>query len=501
MSGFAVLLSLALLLALSCDAVSFVPFEVVAPTGFKLLRRSANSSLFEVQLPTTTRVQYTDLPMVLSLSGSRKQVGYDYAALLHVEASETIGMFLSSLGLTATEQSLLTAFLDFTWDTLLEPHVDQKFLDELAGMDSFTVPAGVTPTGVVSRRFFALANMPADPQNIISMLENDLEDGLPQWLKDTINTIIKWLERIVFKSCDAFSAWGPRTVGGDLFSSRNLDYNSDTGINKHKLVVVYSLPGVQKYASLGFTFGMGALAGISTQGVTVSEMNLDNSVVTFKGPPFPLRLRKVLEEASSLQQALAVWNATQNTNSFNFLIASAADKKAVALETIRGFTQVYADNSPIEAAATVDCSGNSADAKACPKWTTQTGTVHIGSPIPNAVWRSNHAFSPRVYPTQEPLFNNTVVRYQLQHDLISGLTNSGQLIGDNEAIGIVATLGTKGADYFTCLPHGEGDNVMSIAYAPRVGGGHFYIAWESGSGASWQPAACSPYVRFDLQAW
>jgi hypothetical protein len=194
----------------------------------------------------------------------------------------------------------------------------------------------------------------------------------------------------------------------------------------------------------------------------------------------------VLEKGTSLQTAMAVWNGTQNTNSFNFLIASAADSAAYALETVRGFTAVFPANSPIERAATVDCSGNSDQAKACHKWTTQKGVVQIGTPLPNAVWRSNHGVSPGVMPTQEPLFNNTVFRYNLQYDLISALEQTGELIGDTEAVGIVATLGIKGDNYFSC-DQLAGDNVMSISYAPAVGGGHFYVAFESGSGKNWRP--------------
>ena len=42
---------------------------------------------------------------------------------------------------------------------------------------------------------------------------------------------------------------------------------------------------------------------MSASGISVSEMNLDNSRTTFDGPPFPLRLRMVLERASSLRAA------------------------------------------------------------------------------------------------------------------------------------------------------------------------------------------------------
>lgn len=217
--------------------------------------------------------------------------------------------------------------------------------------------------------------------------------------------------------CDAYAVWGSRTKG-PVRSSRNLDWQTNTGIDEYKLITVFdniegAIPG--SYATMGFAVGLGALAGMSDSGVSVSEMNLDNNVVTFNGLAFPLRLRYVLEQATDLASAMTVWNATNNTNSFNFLIASASDgavagkDAAYALETIRGFTQQYGANSPIEAAATYQCPG-----RTCHGWTNQTGTVRIGFPLPEAVWRSNHAFSPKIMQTQEPLFNDTIWRYNLQ---------------------------------------------------------------------------------------
>lgn len=232
---------------------------------------------------------------------------------------------------------------------------------------------------------------------------------------------------------------------------------------------------------------------------------------------------------------MQVWNSTNNTNSFNFLIASAPDALkgntgAYALETIRNYTGVFPDNSPVEAAATYNCPNTT-----CHKWTNQSGVVRIGKPLPEAVWRTNHGMNPVVMATQgkitlkasgsvcvclcvlcgvsptscaEPLFNDTVFRYDLMHQLFSELEDNKSLIDDTTAVGIVATLGIKGVDFFSCNQDFRGDNVMSIAYAPgprasqQAGSqGHFYIAWESGSGASWRPAACSPYVRIDLKDW
>jgi hypothetical protein len=282
--------------------------------------------------------------------------------------------FASDCIVDASDQALILKFTDYCWDSFLSQFTPTSFLQELDGMKSFySSPAGQqvdpaeVPAYIVSTRFYTLANMPADAVNIVSMLEEELEADWPEWLKLTINEIIRLLEKLVH-SCDAFGVWGPRTVGGLLFSSRNLDYNTDTGLNKYKLISMFHLtdsngkPAVNggMYSTLGFSVGLGALAGMSQAGMTVSEMNLDNSRVTFNGVPFPLRLRMVLENSTNLLTAESLWKATNNTNSFNFLIGSAeglhvwslfvindcmrfADaivgrNGAVALETIRDYT-------------------------------------------------------------------------------------------------------------------------------------------------------------------
>jgi len=233
-------------------------------------------------------------------------------------------------------------------------------------------------------------------------------------------------------------------------------------------------------------------------------MNLDNSVVTFSGPPFPLRLRYILEHSTDLQSAEQFLDSTNNTNSFNFLIASASDvlnkhtDGAYALETIMGYTAFYGANSVVEKDATIYCAPGDCH------WTNETGNVSIGRPLPEVVFRTNHAFDPLIMSTQEPLFNDTVFRYDLMHDLFVELEGVQQ-IDDVTAVSIAATLGTKGKNFYSCDPtnFGDGENIMSIAYAPgsRDGSkfGKLYVAWEQGG--NWRPAACNPYVMINFDLW
>lgn len=491
-----------------------LPVNIAEVTGFVPLRTSGSSTLYQINstAPTTLPSGYDYAPLLLDLRGTHSQIGYDFANLLAEEASFTYATFLYTLTQNETMMHNLARFNDYLWDTFYAKHIPARFIAELDAMDQWCADAGVrcanlryTPR-VVSQRFFSLANMPADAPNIISALERELERGWPAWLKEIVNDIIAILEKHFIHSCDSYGVWGPRTVGGKLYTSRNLDFNSGTGISNFKLITVYNIRNgagatVAKYASYGFSFGLGALAGQNAAGVTTSEMNLDNSRTTFSGLPFPLRLRLVLEEAVDLQSAMTTWNATNNTNSFNFLIGSAKDGAAYALETMFNFTAVFPSNSPVEAASTYDCGVPPKVDPTCSKWAgaNATGRVKIGFPLPNAVWRTNHGMSPVIMATQEPLFNNTVFRYQLMHDIFAGYASAGALIADVDAVRIVATLGVKGDNYLTCDQVLDGDNILSVAYVP--GDGRAFVAWEVGTGSSWRPAACQPYLHIDLNQW
>ena len=237
-------------------------------------------------------------------------------------------------------------------------------------------------------------------------------------------------------------------------------------------------------------------------------MNLDNSKTAFEGPPFPMRLRMVLEGATTLGEARALWEATNNTDSMNYLVASGPERSAFAIEAVRGFSRFFGDNAPAEASAT--CAVGSEAGGTCgngfPDLPASGGKKAIGMPLTDAVWRTNHAVHADIMPTQEPLFNGTTFRYELLRDLFTHYAEQNKPIGDAEAVAIAATLGIKGRDFLSCDPvqFADGDNIMSIAYAPKDASdaaGHAWVAWEDGTGASWRPAACAPYVRIDFARW
>lgn len=64
--------------------------------------------------------------------------------------------------------------------------------------------------------------------------------------------------------------------------------------------------GKNAYTTFGFAGLTGALAGMSAKGLTVHEANLEESVESFVGFPWVLRLRYVMENANSLADVWVV---------------------------------------------------------------------------------------------------------------------------------------------------------------------------------------------------
>merc|ERR1719247_4026502 len=82
-------------------------------------------------------------------------------------------------------------------------------------------------------------------------------------------------------------------------------------MNQYKLITVYHPPepGLHAHATFGYAGVVGALTGISAAGVSVHEANLEETPESFRGFPWILRLRHVMEHASTIAEAKAIWEA------------------------------------------------------------------------------------------------------------------------------------------------------------------------------------------------
>jgi len=298
-------------------------------------------------------------------------------------------------------------------------------------------------------------------------------------------------------SCSYFAVWGNRTENNQLYTARNLDWDPDTGIDHFKMLTIYNIPGKIPYATLGFASHMGALAGMSAAGLTVHETGNDvySPGSSFSGFPWVLRLRYIMENAHNINEAMSIWDSTNNTMGMNHMISSSEDvpqgHPARALETMGGYTAVFLDNDPREASLTyTDPHTNQ--------------ITHLGAPLPNAVWRTNHAYDPTILAHQiEPDVpnSNTQTRYNIMANAFRYYESIGKKITFYEAVNITSIVADKGHNFFECPVQNQGKNVISVVFQPEVNGGVIYSAWGNGDGPTWRPAACNPYLVFNMADW
>lgn len=155
--------------------------------------------------------------------------------------------------------------------------------------------------------------------------------------------------------CSFFALWGDRTSGGKLITMRNLDWEPNTGMNKHKTVFVWKVAGTIPHATIGFPGIIGALTGISKAGLTVHEAGLDSFRETELGFQWTLRLRYIMMHAENLEEARQIWVQTNNTLGMNHMVASASDlatnEPVFVVETMRNYTAWFKDDDERERGA------------------------------------------------------------------------------------------------------------------------------------------------------
>eukprot|EP00163_Fabomonas_tropica_P025887 TRINITY_DN4578_c0_g2_i1.p1 TRINITY_DN4578_c0_g2~~TRINITY_DN4578_c0_g2_i1.p1 ORF type:complete len:554 (+),score=148.91 TRINITY_DN4578_c0_g2_i1:61-1722(+) len=497
------LCTVVLLACVSGSDATTPSFKMANVTAYTQLKTSNASTLYAVN---TTGY---DTPIYLiDLSGSRTQIGYDYGIMVApwIEANykALLGFILGTSLKAEAEQAILGLFMDWQWDKYLSQQCPDEYLQEIAGITTAGHEVGIPDLGRYVSRGIALANMPGDTGDFLQVLMSEFmaHFNITAEQKKTLTTA---LAHVKGHDCSMFSIWGGRTVNGDLFSARNLDWEANTGLNKYKLVTVYRPTGAIPHASIGYAALWGALAGLSQAGLSVHEANLEEKPETWLGFPWVLRLRYIMENAKDLSSAQKLWAATNNTVGFNHMVTSASDNHAgqtshpaMVFETMKDYTAYFQDNDAREQQATFT------DPKTESSW-------QIGYPMPEALYRTNNGFDPKVmsnyvWNLAAGAGNDSEYRYQLIRNAFATYEVQGKKVGVVEAINVTSIAGSNGpsypkGDFFTCNPanYPHANNVLSITFQP--GSQTFYGAWETGSGSNWIPACCSTYVTFDMTPW
>lgn len=143
--------------------------------------------------------------------------------------------------------------------------------------------------------------------------------------------------------CTFFAAWGKATPDGSLQQIRALDYETRAGIQDEPALIVQIPDDANAFVNVAWLGFIGVVTGMNEKKIALSEIgdHFGDDVETLAGEPLPFLMRRVLEEADSLDQAVSIFRTANRTSSLLYCIGDAKIPSAVKLRTSAAFCEVY----------------------------------------------------------------------------------------------------------------------------------------------------------------
>jgi isopenicillin-N N-acyltransferase like protein len=162
--------------------------------------------------------------------------------------------------------------------------------------------------------------------------------------------------------CSGFALMGGATIDGEVLHGRVLDYGTDQKLQDHALVIIAAPDGRNAFANVSFAGFIGSVTGFNAKGIAIGEMG-GGGQLFWAGEPMSFLVRRVLEETSTLADAVDVFRRGPRTCEYYYVISDANARTAAGLATTwQDFTTLAPGEShPLLPLPVKDCVLMSAD--------------------------------------------------------------------------------------------------------------------------------------------
>ena len=132
--------------------------------------------------------------------------------------------------------------------------------------------------------------------------------------------------------CSGVALRGSATVGGRVLHARVLDYMRDVGLQNNAALIVYRPEGRNAWLSVSYAGFVGTVTAMNDKGLAIGEMG-GAGEGKWDGLPMAYLMRRVVEECSTVDEALALMRSTPLTCDYYYVLSDAAGNMA-AVEAI-----------------------------------------------------------------------------------------------------------------------------------------------------------------------
>ena len=247
--------------------------------------------------------------LVCVMEGTPAEMGYQHGRLCAKQIRQIVkdGYMVKAL----LDRGYTTAYIHAQSERM-EKHFPQEYVEEMRGVVEGLRAAGIEDVAYEDIRT-------AVTQAEISHHDPDDPPG-----------------------CTNFAAWGRWTTDGRLLHGRNLDWSISRGAQEAAAVFVWRPKGGTPFMMVGWTGAIGSVSGMNASGITFGEMTSTSTDETFDGLPLMLLMRRVLEKAKTLDEAVAIVQRAPRTTGWNFILGDAKIPDGRALEVDAADCEVFA---------------------------------------------------------------------------------------------------------------------------------------------------------------
>ena len=152
------------------------------------------------------------------------------------------------------------------------------------------------------------------------------------------------LQTMALVGCTSFGTWGAMSQDSTMIIGRNFDFYINDDFAKEK-IISFCNPA-QGYKFMYVTWGgfTGVVSGMNEKGLTVTINAAKSDIPGGSATPVSLVAKEIVQYAQNIDEAVAIARKRKMFVSESFLVASAADKKAVVIEKTPDSLDIYDPN-------------------------------------------------------------------------------------------------------------------------------------------------------------